>query len=107
MRDRCYYAYIMASRTRVLYIGVTGSIERRTAQHKSHRAKSSFTTRYRCDRLVWFERFGSPGAAIGRETELKGWRREKKIKLIEELNPTWLDLSEDWGKPFLCSSSPA
>jgi putative endonuclease len=101
MRDRCYYAYIMASRTRVLYIGVTGSIERRAAQHKSRKSKSSFTAQYRCDRLVWFERFTSPRAAIARETELKGWRRVRKIELIERENPTWLDLSEDWGKSFL------
>ncbi|MGC2161451.1 MAG: GIY-YIG nuclease family protein [Silvibacterium sp.] len=99
MRERCYYAYITASRTHVLYIGVTGGIERRIAQHKSHTPKG-FTARYRCDRLVWFERYRTPGAAIAREKELKGWRRTRKIELIERENPTWIDLSEDWGKTF-------
>jgi putative endonuclease len=100
MPERCYYTYIVASRTHVFYIGVTGNIERRVAQHRARQSKG-FATKYRCDRLVWFERYTSPRAAIARETQLKGWRRAKKIKLIESQNPTWIDLSENWGKTFL------
>ena len=76
MRDR-YYTYIVASRTHVLYIGVTGNIERRIAEHRSH-TFDGFTAKYRCNRLVWFERYPSPRSAIAREKELKGWRRRKK-----------------------------
>jgi len=97
--DRCYYTYITSSRSRVLYTGVTGNIERRIAEHKASES-ASFTAKYRCKRLVWFERHSSPGAAIKREKELKGWRRARKIELIERENPTWMDLSEEWGKTF-------
>lgn len=103
MQERCYYTYIIASRTHVLYIGVTGNIERRMAEHKSS-ASESFAATYKCNRLVWFERYAAPRAAIARETQLKGWRRAKKIGLIERENPTWIDLSEDWGKTFLKAS---
>jgi putative endonuclease len=99
MRDRCYYTYIMASRSRILYVGITGNIERRIREHKASNSKS-FTAKYSCERLVWFERHDSPSAAISREKELKGWRRARKIELIHRENPTWIDLSEDWGKPI-------
>jgi putative endonuclease len=104
MPDRCYYTYIVASRTRVLYIGVAGNIERRMTEHKERDSKS-FTATYQCNRLVWFERYTSPSAAIAREKQLKGWRRAKKIELIQQENPTWVDLSEDWGKTFKLMSS--
>lgn len=100
MQDRCYYTYIVASRTHVIYIGMTGNIEHRMAQHRNH-AFDGFTAKYRCDRLVWFERYTSPSSAIAREKELKGWGRARKIELIEAENPTWADLSENWGKSFL------
>jgi putative endonuclease len=99
MRDRCYCTYITASRTHVLYVGVTGNIELRIAQHKKRKLKG-FTAAYHCDRLVWFERHTSPTAAIAREKELKGWRRAKKIELIERENSTWTDLSENCGQPI-------
>jgi putative endonuclease len=57
-----------------------------------------FTETYRCNRLVWFERYQYILHAIAREKQIKRWRREKKIWLIEETNPTWADLSEDWWK---------
>ena len=96
MRERVYYTYIVASRTRSLYIGMSGDLERRMQQHRS-REGDGFTARYRCDRLVWFERFADPLVAITREKELKGWTRAKKIALIERENSTWMDLSADWG----------
>ena len=55
-----------------------------------------FTAKYNCDRLVWFERHQDVVRAIAREKELKGWRRAKKIALIESINPVWTDLSRDW-----------
>ena len=97
MPDRAYFVYIMASRSRVLYIGITNSVLSRSAQHREHKS-DSFTARHRCTRLVFYEIYPSPLTAIAREKQLKGWTRAKKIALIEQTNPTWRDLSEDWGK---------
>jgi len=97
MRERWYYTYIVASRTHVLYIGVTGRIEARVSEHKT-KYFPGFTADYNCCRLVWYERYASPARAIAREKQIKGWTRAKKIALIERMNPTWIDLSEDWGK---------
>ena len=96
--DRTYYVYIMTNRSKTLYIGVTGDIMRRMREHKAH-VNAGFTTRYKIDRLVYYERFANPTSAIRRETELKGWLRIRKVKLIVSKNPTWRDLSEDWGRP--------
>ena len=97
MHDRRYFVYIMASRSLTLYIGVTGNLQRRVAQHKQH-SFDGFTEHYKIDRLVYFERYHYINNAISREKQLKRWRREKKINLIQSLNPTWIDLSEEWGK---------
>jgi hypothetical protein len=59
-----------------------------------------FTSRYNLTRLVYYERFVYPDAAISREKEIKGWRRSKKIKLIESMNPRWEDLAKDWGNVY-------
>jgi putative endonuclease len=100
MRQRFYYTYIIASRTHTLYIGVTNNLERRLAEHREG-TTPGFSERYHCHRLVWFDRYLSASSAIAREKQLKGWTRTKKIALIERENPTWADLSEDWGKSFL------
>ena len=94
MRQRVYFTYMMASRSRTLYVGVTGDLSRRAFQHKERRG--GFTAWYNCDRLVWFERFAEVSDAIQREKELKGWTRAKKVALIEAANPTWEDLSVEW-----------
>lgn len=99
MRDRFYYTYIVASRTRALYIGVTGRIEQRVIEHKTQ-LFPGFTADYRCCRLVYYESYDNPGQAIAREKQLKGWTRAKKLGLIEKANPTWIDLSEGWGRPL-------
>jgi len=88
----------MASQRRVLYIGITSHIERRVRQHKSH-AFGGFTAKYNVTNLVYFERYGSVLKAIRREKELKDWRCEKKIELIESGNPKWRDLSYGWYQP--------
>lgn len=96
--ERCFYVYILASRSRVLYIGTTSQIEERLQAHRA--TQEGFAARYRCHRLVLLERYAHPLTAIAREKQLKRWRRAKKITLIERTNPFWRDLSADWGKPI-------
>ena len=90
-----YYVYILASRSRNLYIGVTNDIERRVYEHKK-KLVPGFTTKYNIDRLVYFETTQDVEVAISREKQIKGWLRTKKISLIESMNPTWDDLSARW-----------
>jgi len=91
MREHNYCVYIMASRTRVLYIGMTHCPERRVYEHKNDLI-DGFSKRYRCHRLVYIESYDRVRNAIAREKQLKRWNRAKKIFLIERLNPTWEDL---------------
>ena len=91
--NRTYCVYILASRSRDLYTGVTGNLEPRMVEHRQGLVPG-FATRYRIFRLVHFEFFSDVRAAIAREKEIKSWRREKKIWLIERNNPTWADLAE-------------
>ena len=97
-REKRYYVYIMASKGRVLYVGVTGFLMPRVLQHKAGGA-DGFTQRYHVTRLVYYETFQYVNNAIARETQIKKWRREKKVALIEAKNPTWEDLAAEWGKP--------
>jgi putative endonuclease len=92
---RFYYVYIMTNRSKTLYTGVTGYLERRVLEHKQG-IKGKFAARYKIDRLVYFERFGDVHAAIAREKQIKGLLRMKKIALIVSTNPAWRDLSEEW-----------
>jgi putative endonuclease len=92
MRD--YYVYIMSNRTHVLYIGVTNDLLRRVEEHRAG-ASGGFTSKYKLRRLVYYEHSDDVVAAIAREKQLKNWRREKKITLIERMNPTWSDLSRE------------
>ena len=86
------YVYLLASRKHgTLYVGVTNDLVRRVYQHKT-RVVSGFTSRYAVDRLVWFETHEDPINAIAREKEIKQWRREWKVNLIESSNPEWADL---------------
>ncbi|MFL9826314.1 GIY-YIG nuclease family protein [Rhodoplanes sp. SY1] len=87
-----FYVYLLASRKQgTLYVGVTRDLVRRTWQHKFHDIPG-FTHRYGVDRLVWFEIYDDPVAAITREKEIKKWRRAWKVALIEKDNPDWKDL---------------
>ena len=84
----------MASRKHgTLYIGVTSNLLGRAYQHKTG-AVAGFTRRYHVHMLVWFECYEDPLTAIAREKELKKWRREWKVNLIERTNPGWFDLYE-------------
>ena len=87
-----FYVYLLASRRHgTLYLGVTRDLVRRIHEHKT-KAAPGFTARYSVDRLVWFESYEDPITAIAREKEIKKWRRDWKIRLIEEQNPVWCDL---------------
>ena len=98
-REYRFVVYIMSSKSRRIYTGVTNNIERRAAQHKGGQIKG-FTQRYKINRLVYYEVFQYVGRAIRREKEIKGWDRAKRVALIEGENPTWDDLADDWGKPI-------
>jgi putative endonuclease len=91
-----YWVYILTSRSGTLYIGMTNNIERRMREHKNSEF-DGFPCKYHCDRLVYLEGFDDVRNAIDREKQLKGWRREKKIALIEKQNPRWQNLAETWG----------
>jgi putative endonuclease len=95
MHEAFYYAYIVASNSRTLYIGVTRDLHKRVFEHKQ-KIHEGFSAKYNCNRLVWFDRFLDVGNAIHREKELKGWHRARKVTLIEAANPTWEVLSADW-----------
>ncbi len=99
-RDHKYWIYIVASETGTLYIGMTNSLERRITEHKDGTHKG-FASKYGCNRLVYWESFDDVRKAIDREKELKAWRREKKVALIETRNLRWEDLAEKWGWKML------
>ena len=92
-----YHIYIMASASGVLYTGVTNHLESRVAQHKQ-KLFPGFSAQYNMTKLVYFEPFSDVRDAIAREKQLKRWRREKKVLLIERANPTWRDLSADFPR---------
>jgi len=76
----------------VLYTGVTNDLIRRVYEHKNHLVKDSFTSKYKVDRLVYYEETTDVKAAIEREKQIKSWNRDRKISLIMEGNPKWTDL---------------
>jgi len=90
-----YYVYIMTNKSRTLYTGVTNDLERRVYGHKQ-KLVPGFTRRYNIARLVYCEVTNDVQAAIAREKQIKGWRRARKIALIESANPRWRDLSDGW-----------
>ena len=90
-----YWVYMLTNvNNRTLYIGVTGDLVRRVSEHRLKQIKG-FTSKYNLRKLVYSEVFTEVDAAIAREKQLKGWRREKKNALVEESNPEWRDLYED------------
>jgi putative endonuclease len=97
-KPKSFYVYIMTNRTRshVLYTGVTGDLPCRVFEHKN-KVTEGFTSRYNLTRLVYYEHFSYPDAAIEREKEIKGWRRAKKLALVESMNPLWYDLAAEWA----------
>jgi putative endonuclease len=104
--EKTYHVYILSSRSRVLYTGVTNELIRRVAEHRDGSA-SAFTAKYRIHRLVYWEAYRNIKAAIAREKQIKNWTREKKIALIESVNPTWIDLASDWFSPYPRKAGPS
>ena len=90
-----YYVYILSSLNRAIYIGVTHDLERRVYEHKN-KLVEGHTSKYNITKLVYFEIGEDALGAIGREKELKKWGRNKKLALINSMNPEWKDLSEGW-----------
>ena len=96
-----YYVYILASNIRgTLYIGITNDLQRRVYEHKMG-IKKGFTQKYGVNQLMYFETFQNIEEAITREKNMKKWKRDWKIKLIEEENVKWIDLSKDWYDDIL------
>ena len=95
MERRSYCVYMVASKSRVLYIGMTNNLERRIFEHKND-VIEGFSKKYKCHRLVYYESFDDVTKAINREKQLKRWNRTKKVFLIERENPTWEDLAAEW-----------
>ena len=93
-----YYVYIMTNKSRTLYTGVTNDLTRRIHEHKNKLVKG-FTSKYNIQYLVFYESTTDIHAAIAREKQIKGWLKSKKIALIDSINPTWKDLSEEWFAP--------
>jgi len=93
-RDYKYFVYMLnSSSRRVLYTGITNALVRR---HRHSPRPSSFTTKYRALRLVYYEEYSSVNAAIAREKQIKGWTRAKKDALVRTMNPQWRDLISEW-----------
>ena len=90
-----YYVYILATNdNRVIYTGVTNNLLKRIYEHRNSLDPKSFTTRYHVNKLVYFECTSDITVAIEREKQIKGWNRNRKNKLIESKNPTWIELYE-------------
>ena len=100
-KPKQFYVYIMTNgpRSHVLYTGITDDFPRRTFEHKN-KLVPGFTSRYNLTRLVYYESFAYPDLAIDREKEIKGWRRSKKIRLIESMNAHWYHLAERWTEQY-------
>lgn len=92
---KTYYVYIMTNYSKTLYTGITSDLIKRVYEHK-HKLVEGFTKKYNINRLVYFEETSDVNAAIEREKQIKGWLRRKKITLIESVNLSWRDLSEDF-----------
>lgn len=96
-----WHVYVMTNKMNgVLYIGVTDNLHERIKEHKLKSRPKSFTAKYNCNELVYFEEYNNNERAIVREKQLKKWKRDWKIKLIEEMNPSWMDLSMNWNLDF-------
>ena len=97
-----YYVYIMSSYRGTLYTGVTNNLNRRVYEHR-HKLVPGFTRRYNVSRLVYWQATTSLESARAREKQIKGWRRSKKVELIETENPHWMDLADSWDE---CAPHP-
>lgn len=96
MKDHSYFVYILTNKSnRVLYTGVTNDLERRILEHKT-KFNSGFTSKYNCNKLVYYEDHQWIEEAIAREKQIKAGSRQKKLILVNSINPLWDDLSIEW-----------
>jgi putative endonuclease len=95
VKEHNYFVYMIASKSRALYIGMTNDFHGRVWEHRNDLI-DGLTRQYKCHRLVYFESFDDVNKAIDREKQLKWWNRTKKEWLIVQRNPTWEDLAADW-----------
>ena len=95
--SKTYFVYLLSNSSKMIYIGVTNDLERRIYEHKK-KMKEGFTKKYNLHQLVYYEEPDDIGRALEREKQLKGWRRQKKVSLIESTNPEWKDITQDWYK---------
>ena len=96
MTEKAYYVYLLTNwNNKIMYVGITNDLERRIYEHKEKVVKG-FTEKYNVNKLVYYEQTSDVDAALNREKEIKKWRREKKDSLVENTNPLWRDLSEDF-----------
>ena len=93
--ERQYFVYIMTNAARTLYVGVTNDLVRRVYEHKE-KLVPGFASRYNLTWLAYYEETSDVWSAIAREKQIKGWRRSKKVELIESMNPRWTDLALEW-----------
>ena len=93
--------YIMSNKLQgVIYVGVTDNLLERVKEHKLKIYPNLFTAKYNCDKLIYFEEWEDGFEATIREKQLKKWKRDWKVKLIEDMNPTWMDISLNWNLNF-------
>ena len=102
---KSYFIYITSSRSRNLYVGCTSALERRVAQHRAGWF-GGHTAKYRIRRLVYSEPAPTARAMVVRERQIKTWTREKRVGLIEAMNPGWDDLAASWALPVLPTRRP-
>ena len=97
MTDKAYYVYLLTNwNNKVVYVGMTNDLQRRIFEHKEKQVKG-FTEKYNVHKLVYYEQTPEVEVALNREKEIKKWRREKKNKLVENANPQWRDLIDDFS----------
>jgi len=96
MQSQAYIYFMTNNHNNVLYIGVTSNLERRVWEHKNKVHEKSFTSKYNCNKLVYYESSNNIEDAIKREKQLKAWQRKWKNELVDKENPYWEDLSKEW-----------
>ena len=98
---KLWYVYIMSNNPQgVIYVGVTDNLLERVKEHKLKIYPNSFTAKYNCDKLIYFEEWEDGFEATVREKQLKKWKRDWKVNLIEDMNPAWIDISLNWNFNF-------
>jgi putative endonuclease len=92
--------YILSNHAHTTYVGSTSDLLRRMREHRNHTFPSAFTAQWTFNRLVYYEFVADEASARSREAQIKRWRREKKVALIQRMNPNWADLTPDIGALF-------